>query len=232
MTNENWLNEPINQAEFQAMATAIVNDVAPQELAVLVEIFPKYLTVAGDVGAMKVSSRWGEDMAFENHTSLFSMILLPVLTVVIQKWLHRYDSSRVYRLIHRREPISVDERDLVKLIDQTLKKSKLPRRQRKAVVPILAEAIVIFHRDNLEADAFTMYEEGLERLLERMSVTDAGYGDVLVYEQRLLENVRMARLHGDTDLRQSNRSEIIGQLNRVTLDALGVSFNALCAGAD
>lgn len=229
MKNENWLNEPVNQAELQEMAMAIVTAVAPEELGVLDEIFPKYLTIVEDGGGMKGTSNWGQEMAFDGHTSLFCMILLPVLTVVVQKWLYRYDVERVYRLMHRTEPLEVTEPGLVKSIEQTLKSLKLTRRQRKEAVPILVESIVIFF-DERKADEFTMYERGLERLLGRLSVSDLGYGAVLTYEQRLLENIRVARLYGDTDVNRSARAAIIGQLNGVAVDAVGVSFNALCVG--
>ena len=57
------------------------------------------------------------------------------------------------------------------------------------------------------------------------------YSEVLVYQQRLTENISRARRFGDTNLRQADRAEIIDQLNELALATLGISFNKLCQEA-
>lgn len=77
-------------------------------------------------------------------------------------------------------------------------------------------------------DLFSAYELGVERLLAQMGASHARYGEALVYQQRLLENIGRARRFGDTNLRQADRAEIIEQLNGAALAVLGISFNKLC----
>lgn len=54
------------------------------------------------------------------------------------------------------------------------------------------------------------------------------HDDLLVYEQQLRENMADARRFGDTADKRSERARIVSQLNRLALDAIGVSFNELC----
>jgi len=77
--------------------------------------------------------------------------------------------------------------------------------------------------------AYWPYEVGVRQLLNRMkTLNHPDYRDALVYQQRLTENIAKARLYGDTDTRQAERSEVIDRLNGLALTALGVSFNDLC----
>ncbi len=102
-------------------------------------------------------------------------------------------------------------------------------------------------------DVYTKYEIGLQTLLrrleERLAESDPqyleavkqhnekarlnaklhpAYGDALTYQQRLMENIEMARHAGDNETRRSDRAEIIRQLNHLTASALNVDFNNLC----
>jgi hypothetical protein len=54
------------------------------------------------------------------------------------------------------------------------------------------------------------------------------YSEVLVYQQRLIENIKRSRLFGDTDTQKAERSKIIHQLNLLSLAVLGTPFNNLC----
>jgi hypothetical protein len=76
-------------------------------------------------------------------------------------------------------------------------------------------------------DVYYPYEIGLRRLLDQLGRHHPRYAEVLVYQQRLLENIDKTRLHGDTPTRNSERSEIVLQLNRFALSTLDVSFNNL-----
>jgi hypothetical protein len=71
------------------------------------------------------------------------------------------------------------------------------------------------------------YERCLIVMLERMhGLPD--YADALIYEQRLLENIACTRKYGNSDLRQSDRAEILDHLNRFCLHHLSCGFLDLC----
>jgi nucleoside phosphorylase len=77
-------------------------------------------------------------------------------------------------------------------------------------------------------DSYTRYEAGVRYLLERLGRGHPRYGDALVYQQRLHENLANARRYGDTETRRVERAEIVAHLNDLSLAALRVSFNELC----
>lgn len=76
-------------------------------------------------------------------------------------------------------------------------------------------------------DPLTRYENGLRVLLERLGKSHPRYGEALVYDQRLRENIYEARTYGDTRERQAARAEVISRLNELTHVAAGVSFQEL-----
>jgi hypothetical protein len=82
-----------------------------------------------------------------------------------------------------------------------------------------------------QADVYYPYEVGLDQLRGRIDRRDPRYLDLLVYEQRLKENIGKARLYGDTSTLSADRSEIINRLNNLALSALNDSFNDLCDSA-
>jgi hypothetical protein len=78
------------------------------------------------------------------------------------------------------------------------------------------------------ADAYTPYEQGLERMKIQLGHASTSYVSLLVYEQRLSENIRETRLHGDTEARRADRTVIVRQLNELALSELHMAFNDLC----
>ena len=79
-------------------------------------------------------------------------------------------------------------------------------------------------------DAFTPYENGVRNLLAQLGQNHARYSEALVYQQRLIENITLSRLYGDTDTRKAERAEVIARLNAITLTELQTAFNTLCNG--
>jgi hypothetical protein len=77
-------------------------------------------------------------------------------------------------------------------------------------------------------DSFTAYENGLQQLLNQLGLTHPAYADALTFQQRLTENIQRARRFGDTASRRADRAEVIDQLNALSLNTLGTSFNDLC----
>lgn len=71
------------------------------------------------------------------------------------------------------------------------------------------------------------YEAGIRTLLARLGTGHPRHSEALVYQQRLSENQRNARLFGDTETRRAERAEIIMQLNSLALATLSVTFNEL-----
>jgi hypothetical protein len=82
---------------------------------------------------------------------------------------------------------------------------------------------------SMDLDFFSPFEIGLERLLEQMNLDHTLYFDFMACQARLAENIRCSRRFGDTSDRQAERTEIIEQLNRLTLSTLGISFDDLCS---
>lgn len=80
------------------------------------------------------------------------------------------------------------------------------------------------------SDAFTSFERGLAELLKRLGDQHPRFGEALVYQHRLQENMSQARRYGDTESRRAGRAEIVDGLNQLALAEVGVSFNGLCAG--
>jgi len=76
-------------------------------------------------------------------------------------------------------------------------------------------------------DPWSQYEAGLNRLLTRLGQDHPRYTEALVLQQRLLENLGRVRLYGDTETNRAERAQIFAVLNRLTLEAVGSSFNDL-----
>jgi len=73
------------------------------------------------------------------------------------------------------------------------------------------------------------YERGLEVLRLQVEQTNR-YAEFNVLEARLLENLHDDRVYGPGQQSRSDRARVIDQLNRLTLDVLGVTFNDLSLG--
>jgi len=78
------------------------------------------------------------------------------------------------------------------------------------------------------SDAFTPYETGLARFLERLGQDHPRYTEALTLEAQLRENVGQARLDGDSETRRADRNRILRGLNRLALQTVRLSFNDLC----
>jgi hypothetical protein len=72
------------------------------------------------------------------------------------------------------------------------------------------------------------YERGLNNMRNRLGPQHGSYADMLLYEQRLRENLKEKKRYRDTEGRRAGRAEIIDHLNEIALSTLGVSFNELC----
>lgn len=81
--------------------------------------------------------------------------------------------------------------------------------------------------DYSDNDTFKRYENGLRRLLERMGKTHPRRVEALTLEARLKENISGELLHGSSDTRSAERSEIIYALNKLAVEATSTSFNEL-----
>jgi len=77
-------------------------------------------------------------------------------------------------------------------------------------------------------DAFTRYETGLARLLERLSTGHPRYNEARLLEAQLRDNICQVRLTGDTSDRRADRYRIVGQLNQLAEEAVRTSFEDLC----
>jgi tetratricopeptide (TPR) repeat protein len=81
------------------------------------------------------------------------------------------------------------------------------------------------------SDVLSQYEAGLNRLLTQLGQDHPSYTEVLVYQQRLLENLARTRRYGDTDTSRAERAEILYRLNHLVLKAVGKSSSAILSGS-
>ena len=147
----------------------------------------------------------------------------------------------------RLQNTATDARYVVERFLESLGETRLPRTNtaaaewRKAApsqteahhLPVLGRAL---HYDlshwtdkpATEADEFTRLETGLDVLLARLGKAHPRYQDVTIYRQRLVENIAVARLHGDTATLTNERSRAVAQVNRFTLDVWEIPFDDLC----
>lgn len=79
-----------------------------------------------------------------------------------------------------------------------------------------------------EGDIYSRYLMGLNRLKDRIEHSHPQFSDFLLYQQRLEENISATQRFGDTENRRAERSEVIEQLNKLTLSVLSITFNELC----
>lgn len=75
---------------------------------------------------------------------------------------------------------------------------------------------------------FDIYKIGLQRLLRALGQDHPRYAEALTLQSRLTENIDDARLHGDSETARAERARIIDALNRLAMETIGMSFNALC----
>jgi len=83
-------------------------------------------------------------------------------------------------------------------------------------------------RDPSPESIYSAYKLGLRQLINRLGKDHPHYAEVLVYQQRLAENLASRQQYGDSEENRAARSQVIEQLNLLALDALGLSFNDLC----
>src|SRR5438309_158642 len=65
-------------------------------------------------------------------------------------------------------------------------------------------------------DEYAHYEAGLDELRKRIGKDSVYFSDLLIYEQRIRENIHKARRYGDPEIRQAERTEVIERLNELT----------------
>ena len=78
-------------------------------------------------------------------------------------------------------------------------------------------------------DAFTPYEAGMNRLLERLGSNHPRYAEATTLQSRLSDNITQARRYGETETRRADRAQIVDALNRLALETVKVSFSELCS---
>ncbi len=96
---------------------------------------------------------------------------------------------------------------------------------------IYDQQIEVRRRGEGSFDPYTGYELGTNVLKGRLTRDHADFPTLLVYEQRLGENIRAAQYFGDDATRRAERNQIIANLNDMAVAELGVSFNDLCSEA-
>ena len=87
---------------------------------------------------------------------------------------------------------------------------------------------VIFMPDAPQPDDFARYEAGLNLLLIRLGSNHPRFAEAQEYAQQLQENIDAARHDSDNEQLHTERDAIIAQLNRLSLQTVGMSFAELC----
>lgn len=73
------------------------------------------------------------------------------------------------------------------------------------------------------------YQKALDTLRPRLEQTPR-FPDFLALEHRLRANLSREARHGTTEMVRAERSEIVGSLNAVAIETLGITFNDLLFG--
>ncbi len=87
---------------------------------------------------------------------------------------------------------------------------------------------VIFMPDAPQPDDFARYEAGLNLLLIRLGSNHPRFAEAQEYAQQLQENIDAARHDSDNEQLHTERDAIIAQLNRLSLQTVGMLFAELC----
>jgi len=128
---------------------------------------------------------------------------------------HQLDEAKTnLQMIEEREA------EYVLSTDVSLQLIKERRRLQKRIAELEAQVT--------RSDVYSHYETGLHQLLSRVKRDHPRYSELLVYQQRLTENIVRSRRYGDSETRKADRSEIIDHLNELSLSALDMPFNDLC----
>ncbi|MEI7643756.1 MAG: NACHT domain-containing protein [Chloroflexales bacterium] len=80
-------------------------------------------------------------------------------------------------------------------------------------------------------DTYPKYERGLSLFKHRLGTPHVRYGDLLIFEHRLNENIAETQHYGGTETLRHDLAQIINGLNNLARDLLGLSFSDLCAEA-
>ena len=75
---------------------------------------------------------------------------------------------------------------------------------------------------------FTPYITGLSIIRDRLGSSPGELSLLLEYEHRLLANIQQAQTSGDSSLLQTERIQLINELNVVAIQAGGQNFNQFC----
>jgi hypothetical protein len=76
------------------------------------------------------------------------------------------------------------------------------------------------------------FQQAMRRFVERIDRKHPKYNHALIWQLRLEENIQKAQVFGDPLHRQSERWEIIYEVNPLVMEVMGVTFNALCMFGD
>src|SRR3989304_479762 len=77
------------------------------------------------------------------------------------------------------------------------------------------------------SDIFNTYENGLDQLLKKTGNNHPRYSELLTLQARLLENIKLTRLYGDSEARRADRAQILSIINQIAIETAGVSFNQI-----
>lgn len=97
------------------------------------------------------------------------------------------------------------------------------------LVELWGETMQIGAAEHLHhSDVYSRYERGLVVLLNRIGPDHTRHSEILVFQQRLTENISRSRRNGDTAEHRAERTIIIDGLNGLASAELRTSFNQLC----
>lgn len=212
-----WLAEAENTDHIYAISKQVVETLDPYELIFFDEIFPRYVELA-QKGNVRTAKQAAKEFSLVGDEVLLTFIILQALIRVLELLLEKNNSTKVVDI-----RVQIDPDSLPNIIEDALKQGHQTRRMRERVRKPIAQAII-----NEFGDIYTPYEIGLARLLAQLGQAHSRYVEALTYQQKLTENISQTRRYRDTQMRRSERTEVIEQLNLLALSELELSFNELC----
>ncbi len=80
-------------------------------------------------------------------------------------------------------------------------------------------------------NTFWSYLTAMDTLLSKLSRDHERYAETLAYQQRLRENIDRTRRYGDSETLRHERSVLLAEINALSLDVIGASFNQMITDA-
>jgi hypothetical protein len=135
-----WLSDPENQESLFDLCHRSIKIIAPDELPILDEVFPKYIALA-QKGEVKTGTDASRAFGFAGEGQLIVLIIVPVLVEILAALLVEQSRDRISELKLANDSASEKPtmvKEFEKQIDERLKRERYRPTIRKKIAGPLA----------------------------------------------------------------------------------------------